>query len=75
MNFIARLRNRFRCRVKGHQYHPVCTYMTRNLGNYHFKGKIKLVCRCCQRAALVPAEFQYSEEQQGLLMGYDLPKD
>lgn len=75
MNFFRRLHSRLRCKLKGHRYHPISTYMTKDLGNLHFKGKIKLVCKCCQRGALTSAEFQFSQENQELMMSWDLPED
>lgn len=72
---ISKLISRATCKCKGHMYWPITTYMLEDLGNLHFKGKIKLYCKRCSRAVISNAEFQYSEERQQLLMGWDLPKD
>ena len=75
MNFFRGLRNRIRCKVKGHQYHPVCTYLTTRTGELNYSGRIKLICKCCRRGAVTAAEFQFSEESQQMMMAYDLPRD
>jgi len=75
MNFFHRVCTRVRCKVKGHQYHPVCTYLTTRTGELSYSGKIKLVCKRCQRGAVTPAEFQFSEENQEMMMAWDIPKD